>query len=184
MTYGTQGRSNRGHGAPADLGAQIAAFPVEAEAQFGIPRAFVAEAIRSRGLVGLTIRPRGEANFLRVFGGAIATDGTTSIFGDTIVNNWTLPSVTSFDVVYDADSAEADRYEAVAGSLDVSTVWLRTAEQLRAEPLVFDERGGEDYIAVTREGFARIARTSGHSAIGACLRDIESQLYPHPTPVV
>lgn len=170
-------RNREAREAVAEREAFIRRLPDLAEEKLGIRSEFVAEAIRSSGLVSLTMRPRGAANHFEVRGGAISIDKDSGLSGDTVVNNWELPDVKGFRVRFDKDSALVARLAPTFTSLDVSDVWLRTSDELLVPQLSVAEEGGEEHITVTRDGLTLLAQTIGHGAISEGLRYIEGQIF-------
>lgn len=178
MPTRAQRRRNReAREAAAEREAFIAELPGLAEEKLGIRSEFVAEAIRSSGLVSLTMRPRGAANHLEVYGGAISIDKTSGLGGDTFLNYWELPDVKGFRVRFDKDSALIARLDPTFTSLDIADVWLRTSDELLVPQLSVAEEGGEEHITVTRDGLTLLAQTIGHSAVSESLRYIEGQIF-------
>lgn len=174
-------RNQEARAAIAEQEAYIAGLPDLAEEKLGIRKEFVAEAIRSRGLVSLTMRPRGTANYVDVYGGAIDLDRPTGLRGDTIVNDWKLPKIEGFRVRFEGDSALVARLDPSFTALDVSDIWLRTSDELLQPTLSIAEQGSEEHITVTRDGLTLLTQTIGHSALGESLSYIEDQIFnPQP----
>ncbi len=178
MPTRAQRRRNReGREAVERLEAYKVGLPDLAKEKLGTRREFIAEAVRSSGLISLTFRPRGTANYLDVYGGAITFDGTSRLRGDTIVNDWTLPDIKGFQVRYDKNTALVARPDHVITAIDVSDIWLRTADELFEPAISVAEQGGEEHIAVTRDGLTLLTQTIGHSVLGESLRYIERQIF-------
>ncbi len=181
MPTRAQRRRNRDlRAAIAEEEAYAARFPVIAEEELGTRREFIAEAIRSKGLVSLTFRPRGESNYIDVYGGTITTDGSTKLRGDGIVNDWAPPEIRGYRVRYDASSALICRLEPNITSIDVSDIWLRTSEELLMPHISTNEAGPEENITTTREGLVQLTRTLGHGAIAQSLSYIDEHLFETP----
>lgn len=157
--------------------AYIAGLPDLAEERFGMRREFVAEAVRSSGLVSLTVRPWGTPNYLDVHGGEISIGESAGLSGDTVVNNWRLPEVKGFRVRFDRGTAVVARLDPAFTALDFSNGWLKTADELLVPQLSIAEEGDEQHITITRDGLTVLGQTIGHSAVGESLRYIEHQLF-------
>ncbi len=182
MPTRAQRRRNReARQAVAERETYKAELPSLAEEKLGIRKEFVAEAIKSSGLISLTVRPRGVANYLEVSGGAVVIDKSSGLSGDTIVNNWKLPDIKCFRVRFDKYTAQVARLDPAFTSLDVSDIWLRTADELIEPTISVAEEGSEEHITVTRDGLTLLAQTIGHNALGESLRYIEGQIFdPQP----
>lgn len=171
-------RNREAREAPAREAAELEAFLDFADEKLLMRRVFVAEAVKSRGLIALTFRPRGNTNYLDVYGGEVKTDGTSRLHGDGIVNDWVLPSVRGYRVRFIEEAALVARLDPTFTSLDVSNVWLRTADELVQPPVSLAVEGDEQRIVVSREGLARLSQTIGNTAIAVSLQYIEGQLFP------
>jgi hypothetical protein len=166
--------------ARAALAAYLEEVPDLAEAAFGIRKEFVAEAIRSGGLVSLTMRPRGVENCLEVYGGAIALGRPIGLKGNKIVTDWKLPKIDGFKVRFNEDRALVARLDPDFTVLELYNKWLRTSDELKPG-LSFDEKCGEQTIIVTRDGLTVLTHAVGISAVGEMLSYVEKQMFNTPS---
>ena len=178
MPTRAQRRRNQEAREAADgLDAYHAKSPEMAGVKLGMRRDFVVEALRSRGIVSLTIRPCSQANTVDVLGGRITIDGTSKLRGDTVVNFWILPDIMGFTFRYYGDSALVSRLDHSVTAIDVPNPWLRTSDELLDPMLSVAEQGSEERVIVTREGFRVLTDSIGHQAISTGLQYVEGQIF-------
>lgn len=177
-TRAVRRRNQAAREAAAELAAYTAGLPDLAAEKLDMRREFVAEAVRSSGLVSVTFRPYGTANYLDVYGGKIAFDTRgAGLHGDGIVNDWHLPEIAGFRVRYDERSALVARLDHSVTALDVSNIWLRTADELLDPTISHAEEGTEEHITTTRDGLTILSQSIGHQALGDSLAYIENQIF-------
>lgn len=155
-----------------------AALPDFAETKLGTSKpGFFAEVAKSEGVASVTFRPWGRSNYVNVYGSPIDFNETLELRGDGLVSDWPLPDMQGFQVRFAPGTVMIARLEPAFGALDVSDVWLKTADELAPAPLTVAQQGSEKRIVVSREGLAHLSQNMGHQALGQSLGYIEAQLF-------
>ena len=170
-------RNQEARAATEQFEARKRAFPDLAAEKFSLRRDFIAEAIRSSGLVSMTFMPDGDSGRVDVFGGKITFDGRSSLRGDSLVNMWSLPAIRGYRISYGKTDALVTCIKPDFTAFDVSNLWLRTADDLLSPADYLAGSNGHEHLTLTRDGLTLLAGTIGHSAVSMGLSYIEQQLF-------
>ena len=166
--------------APMRAAAEFESLLDFAEDTAGIDRRFVAEAVKSKGLASVKIRPNGRPNYLQVYG-ATLHDKQSSLYGDGVMAMWKMPNIASFLLRFEGPSILVSRQTSQIAGLDVSDLWLRTEDKIPEVAASIGEQGSEKHFIVSRLGFASLIHTVNHEAIASGLDYIQTQVFaPQP----
>ncbi len=162
--------------APMRAAAEFESLLDFAEDTVGIDRRFVAEAVKSRGLASVSIRPNGRPNYLQVYGAALH-DKQSTLYGDGVMAMWKVPNIAGFLLRIEGSNALVSRQTSQITGLDVSDLWLRTEDKIPEVAASIVEQGPEKHFIVSRLGFASLVRTVDHEAITSGLDYVRGQIF-------